>query len=651
MPSFVSVVSMWWSRNPARPSRPASPDAPGSRAVSVVALAVSAWALVSCDESTPPGREVSAMPIARGALQGYNVLVVTLDTVRADHLGCYGYRAAETPVIDGLAGRGVRVTDAVTPVPITLPAHASLFTGLVPPDHGVRLNGVHHLDDRVTTLAERLSGAGYATAAFVAASVLERSRGLAQGFDVYDDQLSDDPRAQRGSAERPADRVTDAALSWLNSNVIDMIDRQPFFVWVHYFDAHDPYAPPSPFDASFADAPYDGEIAFVDRELGRLLAALDSGGVGDRTLIVVTADHGEGLGEHGERTHAHLVYESTMHVPLILVPGNAMNAPATLSGRVVTTCDVFPTVLDLLGMTHDTSGEALSLLDPPPDEPRTVYLETLWPHLMHGWAPIHALRRHGDKFIDAPWPEYYDLARDRDERKNLLAGDAPPTVSEMPRAAAELQFELTERVAAHAAPQHAEAIDEDMRRRLMSLGYVMGDDAGTAPETREFEPTPLGTMIERWQARSDSILHSSEMQVANMLEMQLRSVALTPGDPEAHHGLGETYVVMNRWKDAALAFERAVTLDSTRVLSWLRLAEARGATNDWDGFDAAVAGARRASPGDYRVAILEGRRALAIGAYRDALEAFRRAESQAPRTEKARVTPWIDRARRRLGGG
>ncbi|HEY0781826.1 MAG TPA: sulfatase, partial [Thermoanaerobaculia bacterium] len=235
-----------------------------------------------------------------------SLLLVTLDTVRADHLGCYGYAQAETPALDGLARQGLRFADASSTVPLTLPSHATLLSGLLPPHHGVRANGGGPYPASRATLATRLASAGYRTGAFVAAFVLDHRFGLARGFEVYDDDVARDPIAPWTlEAERPGDQVVDRALAWLGKT-----DARPYFLWVHLYDAHAPYTPPSPQRERHAGRPYDGEIAFVDSQVGRLLAAIERRGETGKTAVAVVADHGEGLGEHGEATHGLLLYET-----------------------------------------------------------------------------------------------------------------------------------------------------------------------------------------------------------------------------------------------------------------------------------------------------------------------------------------------------
>src|SRR5262245_12285141 len=300
--------------------------------------------------TTPTGSRVGRLP--RGVQPGdLNLLLITLDTTRADRLGAYGWPASATPALDRIGRDGVLFDRAVAPAPLTLPAHASLFTGDYPPHHGVRDNGGFFLDERETTLAERLKARGLKTGGFVGSYVLDRTWGIGQGFDTYFDNfdLSKFDTPSLGEVERPANEVADRALGWLET-----VRSSRFFGWVHFYDPHSPYTPPEPYRTRFADRPYLGEIAFVDSQVGRIVAFLEAQHLIDRTIIVVAGDHGESLGAHGESTHGFFIYDAVLHVPLMI------RAPYdVLHGRhvanVVRSVDVMPTVLDLLGL-------------PPPDQ-------------------------------------------------------------------------------------------------------------------------------------------------------------------------------------------------------------------------------------------------------------------------------------------
>ena len=297
--------------------------------------------------------------------KGYDLLVITMDTTRADRIGCYGYGRAETPHVDELARRGVRFAQAIAPTPITLPSHASLFTGLYPPAHGVRNNGTFALGSNQTTLAELLGAAGYATGAAVGAFVLEARFGLDQGFESYDDTVV--PRARGAAehtfAERRAAAVTDSAIAWLGGH-LEGEDRKPFFIWAHYFDPHGPYRPPEPYGERFSGSPYDGEIAYTDAEIGRLLRFIDERGDEDRTLVLLTADHGEALGDHGETTHSILVHDSTIRIPLIFSCPSLFDDAYVAGDRVVSLVDVMPTLLSLLGVAAEQAFDGEDVFAP-----------------------------------------------------------------------------------------------------------------------------------------------------------------------------------------------------------------------------------------------------------------------------------------------
>ena len=428
------------------------------RRLASVALTSACLVCFGCDAGAPPR---------------WNLLLVTLDTTRADHLGSYGDAGAHTPHFDALAEEGVRFDQAWTAAPITAPAHATLLTGRYPVAHGVRDNGLFALPPREVTLAERLSAAGWVTGAAVGAFPLAARFGFDQGFAWYDDRVG--PRFGPSPAggrlffdERPAGAVNEAALRWLEERA-----RDPFFLWLHYYDPHQPLAPPAPWNQLFAADPYAGEIAYADESFGTIVARLRELGVWDRTLVVVTADHGEGIGEHEEATHSLLLYEGTLRVPLIVrVPGGS-------KGRVVaepvSTVDVTPTVLELLGVALPEGLHGVSLVPamtgqaPPPG--RGLYAETLSPRLAHRWGELRAWREGSLKYIHGPRPELYDLASDAAELAPL---------SNRRTDGARLRESLAEFLARESqgsAP--ADAIDAETRQRLEALGYAAAGIAGT----------------------------------------------------------------------------------------------------------------------------------------------------------------------------
>jgi arylsulfatase A-like enzyme len=408
------------------------------------------------------------------------VLLVSLDTVRQDRLGCYGDDEARTPVIDRLAARGVRFADAVATTPLTLPSHATIMTGLYPPRSGVLDNGLYRLADEHETLAERLADHGYDTAAFVGCFVLDERFGLDQGFDLYDFEVSEAGyrRSQPDFNERPAEAVTDAAIRWLGER-----NRRrptgPFFAWVHYFDPHLPYQSPLESQPAFAGRPYDAEIAWVDRQLGRLLDELSRLQLTDETLVVLVADHGESLGEHGEATHGMFVYDATVRVPLILSSPSLFGGPLVVSDRVVGLVDVRPTIEEVLGLppTGDIDGVSLLRNDPAPG--RAIYLETRAPENQWGWSPLHGLRTHTGKLVIAPVPEFYDLRLDPAELDNRH-GDATAE-------ALRLQGELAVLTRSWSGGDPtARAISDEEMARLGALGYLRSDPG----RSHRFLPDP-----------------------------------------------------------------------------------------------------------------------------------------------------------------
>jgi arylsulfatase A-like enzyme/Flp pilus assembly protein TadD len=420
-------------------------------------------------------RGVRHPPLASpGSGAGSNVLLITIDTLRADRVGAYGNASGLTPAMDRLAGSGLRFEAAFTPVPMTLPAHASILTGLDPFAHGIRNNTAFKLG-RTPTLATMLKHAGYRTGAFVGAFVLSAGFGLDRDFDVYDDRFGRaDQNAGVRAAERPAERVIRPAADWIlrpppatdpASAAAGGAGRShPWFAWVHLYDPHAPYQAPPEYRRG--RSPYDAEVAYTDAMIGRGLDELRAAGQLDRTIVMVVADHGEALGEHGEAAHGLFAYDSTLRVPMILT------APGIRAGVVrtpVANVDLVPTVLELLGIAVPGGLDGRSLLgvaDEGTRDPRALYFEALDANLTRGWAPLVGVMAHGWKFIDLPIPELYDLEHDPGETHNLAARE-----QERSRV---LQARLNDLVGSRgSAPAAVRAeTDAETTRQLMSLGYI-----------------------------------------------------------------------------------------------------------------------------------------------------------------------------------
>jgi arylsulfatase A-like enzyme len=389
-----------------------------------------------------------------------HVVIVTLDTTRADYLTPYGSSRATTPNLDRVARAGVVFEQATTVAPLTLTAHCSVFTGLLPPHHGVRDNGDAPLAAQHATLAEMLHSRGFRTAAFVGSAVLQANRGLARGFDVYHDGITDDPWSRR-RVRRPADEVVDDALDWLEREA-----GSPLFLWVHLYDAHAPYDIPAPYRGMYSEDPYAGAIAFADAQVGRLLDALERRGFADRTAVVVAADHGEAFGEHGERGHGIFIYQEVLRVPLIV---KAPGVTAQRIGGAMSLVDIVPTMLDLVGASSSwTDGVNLApfLRGTAMWPEREIYAESLYP-MRFGRTPLQALRGGRFKFIDAPRPELYDLELDPSEQRNLAIERSALALAMDRRLSA-----LDGGTVSPRARNPLRAPSADVRERLAALGYI-----------------------------------------------------------------------------------------------------------------------------------------------------------------------------------
>jgi arylsulfatase A-like enzyme/Flp pilus assembly protein TadD len=512
-------------------------------------------------------------------------VLVTIDTLRADRVGCYGSADAVTPTLDALAARGVRFETAISPAPITLPAHASLLTALDPPEHGVRGNGHYRLREELPTLGERFEAGGFETAAFVSAFVLDRRFGLARGFAHYDDRVGLQD-LDEGVASRPADQTVDAALAWLREA------PERFFLWIHLYDPHQPYAAPEAWRARLLGRPYEAEIAFADAELGRLLAALDARFGPAGHVVVVTADHGESLGEHGEPTHSFTLYEATQRVPLLMA-GPGLPAGRVVEAGPVRLADVAPSLLELAGLPPlaGTTGRSLLPLvrGEPESEPRLAWVETLATQLDFGWSPLFGVRTAEHKYIRAPRPELYALASDPGEEHNL-ASEEPERVRALDALVAARE------PARHAVPNLAP--DAAVAEQLRALGYVGGATAGGG--------TPFGEV-----GGADPKDHLESLD-----RMHRALVALQAGHPV------EVLEILAPLGEAGLEVER---LRGEAALRAGRYAHAREA----------VERARRLNPGHSQSFVLLGRVAEAEGRRDEAEAAFRRALALEPATAEA----------------
>ncbi|MEK6631424.1 MAG: sulfatase-like hydrolase/transferase [Acidobacteriota bacterium] len=498
-----------------------------------------------------------------------NLLLITLDTTRADRIGAYGYKAIETPTIDRLASEGVLFEQAMASAPLTLPAHASIFTSLFPPRHGVRDNGGFFLAPSQLTLAEILRERGFRTGAVVGAYVLDGKWGLNQGFDTYVDDFNFAGIGGfgLGDIKRPGNEVVDKALPWL-----ERVKGQRFFAWLHFYDPHFPYTSPEPFKSRYEDHPYNGAIAFTDAQVARVIGFLEQHDLLDRTIVVVMGDHGEGLNQHSEGTHGFFIYESTTRVPLII------RAPfdQTRRRRVadpVRSVDVLPTVLDLLGVPSPKAIAGVSLAPLMTGARKTLdlegYAEALYPLHHYGWSELRAWRAGRFKAIDAPRPELYDLDRDPGETTNLYADRRSVADTMIARLRAQEQD-----AADRGAPvQEKPEVDPETRARLAALGYV-GSFVATVsgPRTRRADPKDK---IELFNLLTDAReVVQGDGSFAQVVSMLNRVVAEDPDVIDAWFKLGNSHYKVGKFEDAIKYFQRALVLKPDYDLAVINMANA-----------------------------------------------------------------------------
>jgi arylsulfatase A-like enzyme len=524
-----------------------------------------------------------------------HVVLVTIDTLRADRLGCYGSKDVETPNIDRIAREGAIAPEASVHVPLTRPSHVSILTGLYPAQHGVRDNISLGLAPNIPTLAEAFQHAGYRTAGFVSSIVLSAQSGLARGFDDYSDRFeagADDARFL-DTLQKRGDVTTAEAIAWLDAHAANRT-----FTWLHLYDPHDPYEPPEPYASRYAGRPYDGEVAWTDELVGRLDAALERLHIRERTLVVLTSDHGEGLSEHEEPVHGFFVYETTLRVPLVVRgPGVAAGAKVPVVFRSI---DLFPTVLDLAGVAAPQTG--------PPRPGRTLaaslrgnsgkvdeqpaFAESLTPKIHYGWSDLRSIRDGRWKYILAPRPELYDLAADPGERTNLAETSAAR--ARALRRGLEQHLAETETAATSASTN--ERIPSDLVEKLGALGYVSGSptpdsgSAGADPKDKIGEYRILNRLLR------EGLVALREEDYAASAE-RFRALAARGIDSfESHYYYGRALAGLHRWREAATEFERAIPRLPAFAGSYLQLADCRKVSGDLKGAIAVLHLAETAVP-------------------------------------------------------
>jgi len=487
-----------------------------------------------------------------------NVLLITLDTTRADRLGCYGHPRARTPNLDGLAAAGVRFENVYSQVPLTTPSHCSILTGTYPLYHQVHNNGTYALPAEVTTLAEVLKGRGFQTAAFVGSFTVDSRLGLGQGFDVYDDKLAEGQAFKPLNAERKAEKVYAAFRRWFDS-----VEKPPFFCWVHFYDPHLPYDPPAPYSVDFADSPYDGEISYMDHTVGQVIAALREKGLLSKTLIVLAGDHGEAFGEKVETGHGVFLYDGTLKVPLIFQAEGHLPKGGVIKSRV-RLIDIAPSILDLLGLPVPSEIQGTSLLPYLAGREKkdlSTYLETYFPRENYGWSELTGFVDGDWKYIKAPKPELYNLKTDPQETQNVLGQES--------RNAELMKERLAETTAKYSSGFTASKreLTPEEQEKLRSLGYV--DQTASTPSGPLPDPKDMVDEL-RMSQKAETLEMEGNYPEAS--KVYSRILELNPRSPVNYVNLALIQARMNQFDEAVRILERGIAALPGSVTLLSRLA-------------------------------------------------------------------------------
>jgi arylsulfatase A-like enzyme/lipopolysaccharide biosynthesis regulator YciM len=540
-------------------------------ALVVLGAAIAVFLSMRAEEASVSTRDEDMGAPLASAEDDLNVILITIDTLRADRIGAYGSDRVATPNMDRLADEGVLFTNAASTVPFTLPAHSSIMTGSYPPQHGVRENVGYVLGSSLPTLAEKMSASGRSTAAFVSAFVLDARWGISRGFDTYFDEfdLAENESANLGSVQRDGAETIAEAVRWLDTS-----PARPLFLWLHLYDAHDPYEPTEPYRSQYPNRPYEGEVAYTDFLIGEFRSALEERDLLDNSLIILTSDHGEGLGQHREGFHGFFIYDSTVHVPLMIrLP--AREGAGRVVDEAVSHVDLMPTILEAVGrpIPDQIQGRSLvplivgSTVD---DIESAIYSESMYPLLHYGWAPLRSLRKGRYKFIDSPQPELYDLRADPLEQTNILLDER--------RRSRELKDELDRLVEQLKTDEPANVepaeLDEETLLQLRALGYMAGSGGIDVDEENAWDRADPKERIGLHQlvmsAQSDLAKEKTEEA-----KLKLEDVLSTdPSVVDAHQMLGSIAVQEERYEEAVEHFKGALEVRDDHLTSIRGLAHA-----------------------------------------------------------------------------
>jgi choline-sulfatase len=571
-----------------------------SALVFAITLAIGGLAFAQSKPGPPASTKSHPKPgVSPPKVTKPNVLLITIDTLRADHVGCYGAQSVKTPTLDALAHDGIVFERAISQVPLTWPSHAVILTGTYPFQNGVQDFTGQPLSPQFRSAAQTFKQAGYSTGAVVSAFVLDRSWGLARGFDFYDDAFAAETfeKKDAGLVDRRAGESVAHAIAWLKKT-----PRRPFFLWLHLYDPHSPYDPPEPYRAEYKEHLYDGEIAYADHELGSLLAWLKLNHLYDSTLIAMLSDHGESLGEHGEDEHGFFVYNATVHVPLIVKPPAGSGISTGRRADPVETTAVAPTLLTLAGLDASTDpihkqfqSATLFAKEPANGAVRDpAYSETFYPSSSFGWSPLHALESERFHFVEAPKPELYDLTSDPSETRNLAA-EQPATVAVL--------REKLEALLTHNPFAHAEAgagnLTPDAQDKLRALGYF-GFRAAVSPEVlKQGLADPKDKLWEFnsiLKAQDAFQLKEDDRAEALLAEVQQK-------DPQIYvipFLLGESALRRQNWEAAAQQLKRCLELNPNFDNAMTGLARALAKLGSIDEARSWLQKALQSNPQNYR---------------------------------------------------
>lgn len=573
--------------------------------------------------------EATAAPLPRT-----NVVLITIDTLRADRVGAYGYAKARTPNLDGLAASGVRFERAFSPVPITLPSHSCMLTGTYPMRNGMHDFSANALDPAQPTLATVLKAQGYATGAVVGAAVLDRRFGLNNGFDFYYDNFDFNRMLETNldAMERPGNLVMDQALAWLRKN-----SSRRFFLWVHLYDPHHPYNPPAPYNTQLAD-PYDGEIAFADAQVGRLLRYLKLGGLLPNTIIVLAGDHGEGLGEHAEKTHGFFIYNSTLQVPLLMkLPAGAV-AGKKLVSDAVSLVDVMPTILETLRIPLPSQVQGRSLLPllkgKDEVEASPLYAESYLPRLHFNWSELRGIQSGNYRLIDGPKPELYDLSRDPGEMQNLY--------QQKPAVAEELRAHLggvIQKYSAGGESAQQTSLDPAMAERLQALGYAALPGGSNPTLSNRDLPDPKDR-IQMYELVSEALNQSQRGNYDASIANLTATLKIEEGSVPVHYLLGLNYFRKKEFASAVPEFRQVLAKSPDYALAVFNLGLALAHLGELDEAILTLKRTLELDPSNFSAAFDLGAIYLKKTMFEESIAAFR---------QSVTIHPGFAPARRALG--